>query len=144
MGGRVKGTGGKGFVMADWQVAYNIAYNNGLVAYLESEPTDGDYKEYHPILPSDNNQERELIKKDLIQNLSKEAKDIIALLFKSPAEVLKDLMPAKYKGTSCEAGEKFSKEQIKKKLISEGWQTKKINNTFLELQLLVRELEMVG
>ena len=152
MGGRVKGDGGKGFVAADWQVAYNIVFDNGIEPYLESEPINferaqsdhkgSSYAGFHSTLPSHSNQEKELIKKDLVQNLSKEAKDVIYLLFKSPVEVLKDLMPLKYKGTTSEAGEIFSKERIRLKLISEGWKPNKINKAFQEIRVLVSELDM--
>lgn len=143
--GRSKGNGGKGFVVADWQVAYNIVYDNGIIPYLEVEPTSNEefeYKEFYPVLPSRNNQEEELIKRDLLQHLSEEAKEIISLLFKSPAEVLESLMPPKYKGTSTEVGEKYSKELLRKKLISDGWKTKKINKVFSELRNLVLEMDL--
>jgi hypothetical protein len=136
MGGRAKGQGGKGFVEEDWRTAYSIIFNNGIFPYLETE--DSDF-----ILTSQHNPEKELIKKDLIQNLSAEAKDVISLIFKSPIEVLKDLMPSKYTGETSETGVKYSKEKIRYRLISNGWKAKKVDRAFQEIRSLVRELETV-
>lgn len=146
MGGRKKGEGGKGFVEFDWQVAYNIAYCNGIESYVENPENNQEegktgFSYKGSVIFSSKNQERDFIKKDLIQNLSKEAKDIIFLILKSPAEILKDLMPPKYKGTTSEAGEIFSKELIRKKLRNEGWKNQKIEKAFQELRTLIKELE---
>lgn len=74
-----------------------------------------------------------ITKKDYIEKLSSEAKDIIKIIFNSPEEFLNSITTEKY---NC-----ISKRLLKNKLISIGWQRKVVDSAFKELRELTKILD---
>jgi hypothetical protein len=100
--------------------------------------TDGDYcfpsnsyDSKFPLIRHSQNPETETIKKDLVEKSSKEVKEIIELIT--------------YQGDSVSTTiyDKISKTLIKKKLIAQGWTSKKVKHAFQELETLTLELAEV-
>jgi hypothetical protein len=125
---------GKSAVEYDWLVVYNLASGQGEISYQEySSGPDNDKHEF--VLPSKSNQEKRFLKKELVENLSIEAKDIIHLIFNSPSEILAMLETKTYDG--------ISKRKIKKMLRGNGWSKLQIQKTFFELNQFITELERI-
>ena len=125
---------GKSTVEYDWLVIYNLASGYGEIPYQEfSSGPDNDKHEF--VLPSKSNQEKRFLKKELVENLSVEAKDIIHLIFNSPREIIEMLETKTYEG--------ISKRKVKKMLRKNGWSKLQIQKSFLELRQFVTELERI-
>ena len=78
------------------------------------------------------NQERDLIKKELTLNLSKEAVYVLRLLFTSPVELIDSLSASNYK--------RPTKNSLHSYLFRRGWQHKIIEETFRELREYSQQL----
>ena len=77
-------------------------------------------------------QETHYIKKELVLNLSKEAKYVLRLLFLSSEEVISSLTAVNYG--------RPTKNSLQKYLYAQGWQYKMMEETFKELQECIRQL----
>lgn len=122
---------GKTMMFYPWLTVYN-SMHYGDIPYCEN--VEEDDKE-SITLPSDSNQEKSLIKKDLAEKLSEEAKEVIALILNSPVEILETFMTEKYK--------KISKEKIKEHLVINGWHQRKVDKTFSEIKTFVTDLDCI-
>ena len=131
--GDIKKTGAKGKTMTiyPWLTVYN-SMHYGDIPFNES-PEEDDKESI--VLPSESNQEKEIIRQDLLDKISKEAKEVIALILNSPTEVLETFITKKYK--------KISKEKIKNHLIINGWKMKNVEKVFLELKTFVIDLDQI-
>ena len=130
--GEIKKTGrGKTMTFYPWLTVYN-AIHYGDIPYNEY-PEEDDMESI--TLPSNSNQEKEIIKQDLFDKISKEAKEVIALILNSPTEIIETFITEKYK--------KISREKIKNRLIINGWKQQKVEKVFSELKTFVTNLDEV-
>lgn len=107
----------------DYIQAYAASQN---VNYLEVE----ECLYFHELL-TDSNPEKSLIKKEMFNVLSSEAKEILGLILNSPTEFLSIF--------GFETAKQANKEIIKKKL-SKQWNDKRyVNKLFNEISEFVRE-----
>lgn len=121
----------KRMALYPWITTYaSMQYGN--VPYNES-PVEGEGESI--VLPSAHNPEKIVIKKDLTTKLSDEAKEVITLILKGPAEVLEMFMTEKY--------HTISKGKIRQYLIDNGWKTHKVEKVFSELKVFVTDLEEI-
>ena len=125
------GKRGKGSTMLiyPWLTVYST-WHYGDVPYFENKEEDD---RESITLPSSDNQENLLIKKDLTLKLSKEAKEVIDLVLLSPSEILETLLTPKY--------HQVSKEKIKQHLIRVGWSQERVKIVFKELKKFVMNIE---
>ena len=128
---------GKHFVWLDYLTAYQTAWY-GLVEL--DEPISAQSKGMHEnvdMLRMDTlenetmSQEETYCKKEAIENLSEEAKEIIDLVFNAPAEIIACFITPKYN--------KISKDKIRDFLLDKGWNQKIIKKCFAELRELCNE-----
>lgn len=113
-----------------WVVAYQTVFNHGLVP-CNTVMEDPDA----PTLVGANDPEREMIKKDLFQCLSHDAKEIVALILNGPNEIFESFFTSKY---HC-----VSKDLIRKHLKRKGWSYKKIMAGFAEIRDFTKEIDEV-
>jgi hypothetical protein len=137
---------GKSMVAYDWLIAYQVGFKNGEIPYCEvatqfnhsnSIPNDNYQGETNFILQSKHeNQETIVIKKDLVNKLSFEAKDVVKLLLNSPSEIVDSFSTSKYKCTS--------KNKIMEYLVQNmKWPKKKVVKVFTELKTFTKELDQL-
>jgi hypothetical protein len=124
---------GKGFVWFDYLIAFNLQWKQGLISYEENPIYNLDLQLEVSNSNHQANTESLIIKKDLTEKLSKEAKDIIKLVLQSPEEVIKELKGDRYNI--------ISKDKIYIFLRKQGWKRKKIDGAFLELKKFVSEFD---
>lgn len=138
---------GKSMVAYDWLIAYQVGFKNGSIPYCElttqfnhsnSIANDNYQGETNFILQSKyESQETVVIKKDLVNKLSYEAKDVVKLLLNSPSEIVDSFSTPKYKCTS--------KNKIMEYLIQNmKWPKKKVTKVFTELKTFTKELDQLG
>jgi len=132
---------GKTMTIYPWLTAMQYG-REGNIEYTEQMPEE-DWSPYprktvDPLitigkertLPDKLNQEQVVIRKDLIENLSKNAKFVICLIL-GPNE--KQFKNEKYSS--------FSKLKIREHLLRIGWESKQVNLTYMELKEFVTALE---
>jgi hypothetical protein len=125
---------GRAMAEHDWLVVYTLATGYGERPYVElSTFSEGDEPSG---FPSNDNPERTFLKKETTRNLSKEAKDIIRLIFTSPSEVIEELVTPVH--------ECYSKRKICKMLQKKGWERKKVLKAFAEIRIYVSEIDSIG
>ena len=118
----------------EYLVVYILASEGGIQPYVELSFFG---KEEQPTgLPSKENTERSFFKKEMIENLSNESKDIIRLIFSSPSEVLQEI--------TSPVHECVSKQRIKNFLLQKGWKRVKIEKSFSEIRKFVIEMEKIS
>ncbi len=122
---------GKSMMSYPWLTVYQTM-KCGDISYFE-QSISGDLNQSEIQLPSIANQESETIKKDLITNLSGEAKEVVKLILSSPMEILETFQTPKYKT--------ISKQKIKEHLAVNGWPPRRIEKVFSELKTFVMDLE---
>ncbi len=122
---------GKSMMSYPWLTVYQTMKNGDISYFEQSSSNDLDKSEIQ--LPSISNQEAEIIKKDLITKLSKEAKEVIQMVLNSPTEILEVFQTPKYKT--------ISKAKIKEHLAINGWPPRRIDKVFTELKTFVMDLE---
>ncbi|MFA5355738.1 MAG: hypothetical protein WC302_03370 [Candidatus Paceibacterota bacterium] len=125
---------GKSICLYDWLIAANATCGTMEESYCEL-PTGQEGFELK-ILPSPRNQEKELIKQEMLSSLSTEAKEVIDIVLNSPAEVIESLTTPTY---NC-----ISKSLISKYLKHKNWKKNKIESSFNEIKLFVTGLEELG
>ncbi len=118
----------------DWLVVYMLASGRGEQPYVELSFFDESDKPSG--IPSKDNTEKAYLKKEMAENLSVEAKDILRLILTAPAEVVKELTTPIH---AC-----FSKRKIKSFLLQKGWKTSKVDKAFTEIREFVREIEKLN
>ena len=129
---------GKHFVWQDYLTAYQTAWY-GLVELDEpvrmiNKALSGEDTELLRVDTFTNSamsQEETYCKKEAIDQLSEEAKEIIDLVFNAPAEIMACFITPKYN--------KISKEKIHDFLLDKGWNQKIIKKCFAELRDLCNE-----
>ena len=67
-----------------------------------------------------------LIRKELVSNLSKDAKEVVLTILDAPMNILEVLSPANYK--------RPTRNMLRKYLFQSGWEHKKIDAVFIELK----------
>jgi len=134
---------GKTMMIYPWLTAMQYG-REGNIEYTEQRPEDdqasyGPRKTDNPLIsigrertiPDELNQEQIIIKKDITEKLSKEAKFVIHLILIDPnGEKLKN---EKYSS--------FSKLKIREHLLRIGWASKQVNLVYMELREFVMALE---
>ena len=134
---------GKTMTIYPWLTAMQYG-REGDIEYTEQRPED-DWASYDekktndPLitigkertLPDKLNQEQVIIKKDLIEKLSKDAKYIVNLLLLGPNE-------ERFKNEKYSS---YSKLKIRLHLLQIGWESRQINMAYMELKEFVMALE---
>ena len=83
---------------------------------------------------SKNNPEKELIRKEFIISLSKRGKEVIEVIFNSPAEVLNIFLSKK--------GTFIRREKLKDYLVhKKGWKYREVEEVFQELSEYVKDID---
>ena len=116
------------------EMTYNLFFTDyGEVPYFElSTFKEGDYEGFS--LPSNNNQEKEYIRKELFQQLSAEAKEVIDIIINAPTEILELITTSKFK--------LFSKNKIRDYFHQhKGWKKQRVDKVFREITNYVDNLE---
>ena len=122
---------GKSMLTYPWLTVYQTMKNGDISYFEQSILNEGLPTEIQ--LPSELNQEKIVIKKDLIISLSNEAKEVIRLVLNSPIEILETFQTSKYKT--------ISKQKIKDHLTTNGWPPRRIEKVFTELKTFTMDLE---
>jgi hypothetical protein len=122
---------GKKMMIYPWLCVYN-SMHYGDIPYNE-HPDENDQESI--VLPSRENQEDLVIKKDLAEKLSSEAKDVVRLILNSPSEILEMFMTEKYRT--------ISKRKIGQYLIEKGWKQTKVDRIFSELKVFVTDFDNI-
>ena len=125
---------GRHMAKHDWLVVYMLASGRGEQPYVELSFFDEHDRPSG--IPSTDNTEKSFLKKEMAENLSLEAKDILRLILTAPAEVVKELTTPIH---AC-----FSKRKIKAFLLRNGWKTSKVDKAFVEIREFVREIEKLN
>lgn len=130
---------GKSFVWQDYQTAFEIAYKEGMESaddFVRKSQNLFDASTDIRVVDTFENPcvspETAVIKKDLISQLSEEAKEIILIVLEGPKEVIEAITSEKY---NC-----ISKQRIKQYLEKKGWRPKTINRCFEELKHFSEEI----
>lgn len=122
---------GKSMIFYPYLTAFNVAWKDGI------ESTDAPVRigesETVPRVDTMRNEgfspEDIAIRKNLVENLSAEAKDVIMTILNCPEEILSVAKPRKYENLS----KRRVQEYLKKKL---RWSPKKIESCFREISEL--------
>jgi len=122
---------GKSMLTYPWLTVYQTMKCGDISYFEQSILSEGLPTEIQ--LPSELNQEKIVIKKDLIISLSNEAKEVIRLVLNSPIEILETFQTPKYKT--------ISKQKIKDHLTTNGWPPRRIEKVFTELKTFTMDLE---
>lgn len=106
-----------------------ISFESFCAAFQDSYLT---IEEAYNELQSRQTQEEEMIRKELLSNLSGEAKFIVRLVLSSPLEVLEALSPPNYK--------RPTRNSLRRHLAALGFTNKTIDFAFDELKAYTKEL----
>jgi len=115
------------------EIAFNLFFTTqGEVEYLELSSTqEDDYKGFS--LCGKYNQEEELIRKDIFNHLSKEAKEVALTVINAPTEIIEVI--------TTDALGMYSKKLLKKYFRKEkGWKKLKVEKVFKELTTYANNL----
>lgn len=107
----------------------HVSFESFCTAFQDSYLT---IEEAYNELRSRQTQEEEMIRKELLLNLSAEAKFIVRLVLSSPLEVLEILSPPNYK--------RPTRVSIRRHLVAMGFTHKMIDFAFDELKEYTKEL----
>jgi hypothetical protein len=124
--------GGNTLSEHNWLTAYQISFKNGIDVYDESP---GEF-EKTIILPSKSNPEKEFMKKELADNLSEEAKEIVRIILNGPSEIVSTFFSDTY---NC-----VSKARILIFFRKKGWKRKVIRTAFNELKEFTKNIDEIG
>jgi len=122
---------GKEVMWRDYQVAYQVMWRNGEIpitdCQFDREIILGEHAFYPPKTP-----EKIFLKKEMVQNLSDEAKEVIWLVLNSPPEVMAFFSSSKTT---------VNKRKLMDFLIHrKHWPWKKARETFEELKIFLAKL----
>ena len=76
-----------------------------------------------------------VFRKELLSNLSEDAKTVVKFLFTAPTDVIESLSPPNYKRPTMNT--------LRRYFFKEGWQHKVIDTTFEELKEYAKQLSMI-
>jgi len=133
---------GKKMVEENWLVGYQVAYGHGIIDY-DSLGLDvwADEKEFVGMDQADlkslsaSSPESNLMKRDLVNHLTSEAKEVVSLILNGPSEVIESFKTLKY---DC-----ISKTKIAEYLTKIGWKTRKIDRVFREIKQFSKEISEI-
>lgn len=116
----------------DLELVFNLMFTQkGEIPYLElSNFEDGENRGF--TLPSVDNPEFYLLKKESFQKLSYEAREVIKTILDAPTEIT-ELITTNVFGL-------YSKKLIKKYFLDKGWKRKLLDNVFNELATFASDL----
>ena len=131
---------GKHFIWQHYLTAYQVCWKedgiDSMDRYVrgnENSPTGQMLRLGDTFESNSTNPEEIAIKKDLLQKLSEETKEILRLIFNGPKEVLDAFCTMKYN--------LISKPRIKDYLvINAGWEPQEVERCFEELEELARDI----
>jgi hypothetical protein len=123
---------GKRMSEHNWLTAYQVGFKDGIDRYDEFP----EEFEKTIILPSRSNPEKEFMKKELADNLSEEAKEIVRIILNGPSEIVSTFFTDAY---NC-----ISKAKILIFFRKTGWKKKTINQAFDELKEFTKNIDEIG
>ncbi len=120
---------GRSMTIYPWLTVYQTAKNGFYsIAEIDSEETNNEVT----LIDQEENAEIKIIKKDLIRHLSRDAKQVIIIIFNNEEDFKNDKQ------------ETISVMKIKSHLAYCGWQKKKISAIFRELKRFLNDLSEIN